>query len=265
MKKAEELSLLCGLDCVVVLDPLANDHANKLEIWPPNVQEVKRIIGRYHKTRADRTTKRTTGLAENPKKKLSAEVTKKANWEELTNALSYEQTKSVLVALEAKRRKKEMQGVVGSSNANPIDAVTDPPIMVPEPPYMHKEAQSDSSSSFQPSNWTKPAPHDCPLCGCGELPALYDCPICGCACSSNSSQQCGALDLSPSYLPSLEGATPSCSSFLDGARLENLESSAYFLPNNSCSAGFRECWYPQEAPVHMVQSPLLHGYQFPLS
>lgn len=111
MKKAGEFSTLCGVDtCMIIF----GDGATEPEVWPPEKDEVRRIIDRYRGEGLDRRSKRTTGLPDffiNRKKKLDAELKKvrTANWEAkypisdaIIEGLSEEQLRSFLNALRGK-------------------------------------------------------------------------------------------------------------------------------------------------------------------
>ncbi|KAE8727165.1 Detected protein of unknown function [Hibiscus syriacus] len=48
LKKAEELSILCGVEtCVIIYGPKSNESPTKLEIWPPVHAEVLNVINKY--------------------------------------------------------------------------------------------------------------------------------------------------------------------------------------------------------------------------
>ncbi|KAI4375387.1 hypothetical protein MLD38_013265 [Melastoma candidum] len=111
MKKAGEFSTLCGVDtCMIIF----GERGTEPEVWPPEKDEVRRIIDRYLSEGPDRRSKRTVGLPDffiNRKKKLDAELKKvrTANWEakypvsdEIVEGLSEEQLRSFLNALKGK-------------------------------------------------------------------------------------------------------------------------------------------------------------------
>ncbi|OIW14764.1 hypothetical protein TanjilG_05385 [Lupinus angustifolius] len=58
MKKAYELSTLCGIDvCVIIYAPHFNDQGSQLQTWPKDTKEVNRIIEKYKDTTIDRSPK----------------------------------------------------------------------------------------------------------------------------------------------------------------------------------------------------------------
>ncbi|OWM64413.1 hypothetical protein CDL15_Pgr020380 [Punica granatum] len=89
IKKAEEFSILCGVDtCVIIYGTqVISDQPDVPEIWPPNPEEVARIIQRYKNEGVNCHKKRAVvGLAEffqNRKKKLDTDLVKvrTAVWE----------------------------------------------------------------------------------------------------------------------------------------------------------------------------------------
>ncbi|KAF8016412.1 hypothetical protein BT93_H1810 [Corymbia citriodora subsp. variegata] len=80
MKKAQELTTLCGVDaCTIIYSPAGSATATKPEIWPVSPEKVKRIIEQYMRKGADRRAKRTVVLPEffaSQKRKVDAELTK---------------------------------------------------------------------------------------------------------------------------------------------------------------------------------------------
>ncbi|CAL0326938.1 unnamed protein product [Lupinus luteus] len=58
MKKAYELSTLCGIDvCVIIYAPHFDDQGSQLQTWPKDSKEVYRIIQKYNDTTIDRRPK----------------------------------------------------------------------------------------------------------------------------------------------------------------------------------------------------------------
>ncbi|KAE9586653.1 hypothetical protein Lal_00004771 [Lupinus albus] len=58
MKKAYELSTLCGIDvCVIIYAPHFDDQGSQFETWPKDTKEVYRIIEKYNNTTIDRIPK----------------------------------------------------------------------------------------------------------------------------------------------------------------------------------------------------------------
>lgn len=113
IKKAKEFSILCGVDtCMIIYGtPAISDRPEEPEIWPPDAQEVQRIIQRYRNEGIDCRMKRSVGLPDffvNRKKKLDLELAKarSAVWEakypvsdDLIAGFSEEQLRSLLMAL----------------------------------------------------------------------------------------------------------------------------------------------------------------------
>lgn len=118
MKKAQELSALCGVDtCVIAYDSgsCGNGAVAQPEIWPSNHGEVRRIIERYQSGCPQTgAKKRSSGLHEffeNKKRKVESELEKvrKEAWDakyevpdELLRSLSGVDLRDFLSSLQRK-------------------------------------------------------------------------------------------------------------------------------------------------------------------
>ncbi|KAI4320610.1 hypothetical protein MLD38_034071 [Melastoma candidum] len=102
LKKAQELSALCGVDaCVVMYDSGSSSSSATAqpEIWPPNHGVVRRVIERYQNGCSQTRAKRRSGLQEFFEKKkrkveLKLEKVRKDAWAAKYN-ISDEQLKSL--------------------------------------------------------------------------------------------------------------------------------------------------------------------------
>ncbi|OWM84641.1 MADS-box transcription factor PHERES 2-like [Punica granatum] len=111
VKKAEEFSILCGVDtCMIIYNP--DDSSGRgITIWPQDPERVKQVIDRYLNEGVDRRNRRAMGLTEfymGRKRKADNELAKirSANWaakypysEEPLNGLSLDQLQTVLSML----------------------------------------------------------------------------------------------------------------------------------------------------------------------
>ncbi|KAK7283484.1 hypothetical protein RIF29_13033 [Crotalaria pallida] len=114
MKKAYELSTLCGIDvCLIIYAPQFEGQVPELETWPKDTNEIHRIIEKYNNTTIDRRPK-IYDVQEYYKdriKKVEAEIAKVhkekfkimyPTWDDSFNSLGEEQLRMFVTMLDSR-------------------------------------------------------------------------------------------------------------------------------------------------------------------
>lgn len=137
MKKAEEFSILCGVDTCMIIYNADDSPGRGPTVWPHDPEKARQVIDRYLSEGIDRRRRHAMGLPEffvSRKRKLDCELAKvrSANWaakypvpDELISSLSQDQLRALLAMLGMKLEgaKKRLLAVKESAAWNTLPGV----------------------------------------------------------------------------------------------------------------------------------------------